>query len=107
LKKNILNFLIEDVDLEYASCDDFDSQQLLDYFENPIRIQQSQEKITMIKDYQEVEFHRSVARRQRSIYNEQRKDGKLLSDKILIEFDFKMKIKVPIGPKEVEYPFLY
>ena len=99
--------MIEDVDLEYASCDDFDSQQLLDYFENPIRIQQSQEKITMIKDYQEVEFHRSVARRQRSIYNEQRKDGKLLSDKILIEFDFKMKIKVPIGPKEVEYPFLY
>ena len=99
--------MIEDVELEYTSSDDFDSQQLLDFFENPIRIQQSQEKITMIKDYQEVEFHRSVARRQRSFYNEQRKDGTLLSGKILIEFDFKMKIKVPIGPKEVEYPFLY
>jgi hypothetical protein len=107
LKKNIINFLNEDVDLEYTSCDDFDSQQLLDYFENPIRNQQSKEKITMIKDYQELEFHRSVARRQRSIYNEQRKDGKLLSDKILIEFDFKMKIKVPIGPKEVENAFFY
>ena len=56
----------------------------------------------MIKDYQEVEFHRSVARRQRNIYNEQRKDAKLLREKILIEFDFKMKIKVPIGPKEVK-----
>ena len=99
--------MIEDVELEYTSSDDFDSQQLLDFFENPLRIQQSEEKITMIKDYQEVEFHRSVARRQRSIYNEQRKDGTLLSGKILIEFDFKMKIKVPIGPKEVEYPFLY
>ncbi len=99
--------MIEDVELEYTSSDDFDSQQLLDFFENPLRIQQSEEKITMIKDYQEVEFHRSVARRQRSIYNEQRKDGKLLSGKILIEFDFKMKIKVPIGPKEVEILFLY
>ena len=105
MKKKIFNFLIVDVDLEYTSSDDFDSQQLLDYLENPVRIQQSEEIITMIKDYQEVEFHRSVARRQRSIYNEQRKDSKLLSGKILIEFDFKMKIKVPIGPKEVEILF--
>ncbi len=102
MKKNIINFAIEDDNFEYFSCTDFDSYQILKYFENPVRIEQSKEKITMIKDYQEVEFHRSVARRQRNIYNEQRKDAKLLSEKILIEFDFKMKIKVPIGPKEVE-----
>ena len=94
-KENIKSF-------KYTSCDEFDSQQLLKYFEDPIRNEQSKEIITMIKDYMEVEFHRSVARRQRNIYNEQTNDAILLSKKILIEFDFKMKIKVPIGPKEVE-----
>ncbi len=102
MKKKIINYAIEDESFKYTSCDEFDSQQLLKYFEDPIRNEQSKEIITLIKDYMEVEFHRSVARRQRNIYNEQTNDAILLSKKILIEFDFKMKIKVPIGPKEVE-----
>ena len=57
--------------------------------------------IAKVKDYQEVEYHRSVSITQRESYNRDCKDKVLLSHKILIEFDFKEKIIVGIGPREV------
>ena len=74
---------------------------MLKFYKDPIRIERSQSIIEKIKDYQEVEFHRSIAKRQRNVYNEQRNDVELLKNNVLVEFDFKEKIKTPIGPKEV------
>ena len=59
--------------------------------------------IEKIKDFQEVEYHKSVAEMQRISYNKDCEDFELLSSSILIVFDFKeknsneiMKKKVPI-----------
>lgn len=105
LKREIIDFTIAADEYEFSSNTDFDSQHILQFYQSPIRIAASQDIITKIKDFQEVEFHRSVAKRQRIVYNEQRNDVKLLKKNVLIEFDFKEKIKTPIGPKEVSRLF--
>ena len=102
LKKEIIDFTILADEYEMSSNVDFDSQHILQFYENPIRKERSQEIIENIKDFQEVEFHRSVAKRQRAAYNEQRNDVQLLKNKLLIEFDFMEKIKTPMGPREVK-----
>jgi hypothetical protein len=101
LKKEIIDFTTVADEYEFSSSTDFDSQHILQFYEHPDRKEGSQEIISKIKDFQEVEFHRSVATRQRNKYNEQRTDVELLKKNVLIEFDFMEKIKVPIGPREV------
>ena len=44
--------------------------------------------------YREIEFHRNIADRQRNSYNSNRKDSLLLNNALLIEVDFKGKIKL-------------
>jgi len=90
---------------EYSSDVDFDSKQILEYFQSPLRKEQSREIISKIKDFQEVEFHRSVAKRQRNSYNEKLSDKELLKKWILIDFDFMEKLIVGIGPREISSSF--
>ena len=105
LKKYIINSL-GGLDHDYSSNLDFDSQHILDYYESPIRLKESEEMIVKIKEYQEVEFHHSIAKRQRNVYNQQRKDVQFLSENILIDFDFQQKLIVGIGPREVIYTLI-
>jgi len=100
LKREITNLIINS-DYDSTSVKSFDSTKLLEFFEQPSRKTQFAEAISMIKDYQEVEYHKSVADMQRASYNKDCKDFKKLSHKVLIEFDFKEKIIVGIGPREV------
>ena len=101
LKKEIIDFTIVADEYEFSSNVDFNSQHILEFYEDPIRKEMSKDIIEKIKDFQEVEFHRSVAKRQREAYNEQRNNSQLLKNNLLIEFDFMEKIKTPIGPREV------
>ena len=53
------------------------------------------------KDYQEYEFHKTIALKQREIYKNQKTNKLLLKDNILIEMDFKQKIIIGQGPRQV------
>lgn len=101
LKKEIIQMGNSD----YSSSIDFDSQQILEYFQSPVRIEQSKEIISKIKDLQEIEFHRSVAKRQRDYYNEKLLDKELLKKWVLIDFDFMEKLIVGVGPREISSSF--
>jgi len=101
LKKEIINYRIGVREYDYSSNIDFDSQQILDFYQSAERLEDSNEIISKIKDFQEIEYHQSISKRQRNVYNNQRKDSNLLNENILIEFDFKEKIIVGIGPREV------
>lgn len=51
--------------------------------------------------YDAIEFHKNVARCQRIAYNEHRKNADVLRGKIMIEVDFKQKIVIGLGPRQV------
>ena len=57
--------------------------------------------IQKINDLKSVEFHKSIATRQRKVYNKQRKDPNLLKNKILIDVDYKSKITLGEGPRQL------
>jgi len=86
---------------------EFDSQQILEFYQSKGKQNETNEIISKIKDFQEIEYHQSIAKRQRNVFNSQRKDAKLLNENILIEFDFKEKLIVGIGPNEVCILFGY
>ena len=55
----------------------------------------------MFQKIKYIKFHRQIADQQRMAYNSQRKDEILLGEKVLIEVDFKEKIRIPMGPKQI------
>ena len=66
--------------------------------------------ILKINDLKSIEFHKSIAKRQREVYNKLRdntkmRDKKLLKGKILIELDYKSKIRLGIGPRQLNKEF--
>ena len=54
-----------------------------------------------IFDLKEISLHKEIAKKQRDCYNSMRNDKILLKDKILIAMDFKLKIKLGEGPKQL------
>ena len=52
--------------------------------------------LSKLRDLKSVEYHRSIAKRQREAYNLMTSDQKFYNKSILIEFDFKQKIKYGI-----------
>lgn len=53
-----------------------------------------------LEDYEAIVFHKSVAKAQRAAYKEHLTvDG--LRNKVMIEIDFKQKIKIGMGPRQV------
>ena len=51
--------------------------------------------------YDSILFHKNIAKAQREAYNRDRTDIELLRNKILIEVDFKQKIVIGIGPRQI------
>jgi hypothetical protein len=49
--------------------------------------------LAKLNHLQSIEYHRFIAKRQRNIYNLMTSENKYYNDSILIEFDFKQKIK--------------
>ena len=104
LKKEIVDLLrVSSYDLN--STESFDTVEILKFFEDSSRKEQSFQTISKVKDYQEIEYHRHVARMQRESYNTDCRDFTLLSKKILIEFDYKEKLIVGICPREIGSDF--
>jgi hypothetical protein len=103
LKKELIA-IINQSNYDLPSNISFDSKKILEFLEKPSSIDRSA-AIAKLKDYQEVEYHRSVSVTQRESYNKDCKDKELLSRKVLIELDFKEKIIVGIGPREVTLTF--
>ena len=54
-----------------------------------------------VKALEIIKFHENVARAQRQAYNRHRQDANELSNKILIEVDFKQKIVIGFGPRQM------
>ena len=50
-------------------------------------------------------LHRNLGKTQRDCYNHMREDKRLLDDKILIVIDFKAKIKLAEGPRQLNNEF--
>ena len=76
------------------SAKSFESEKILEFLQDPLRILHSSDIISKVKDFQEVEYHRFVAEIQRTSYKKDCDDYVSLCCKILIEFDFKEKIIV-------------
>jgi hypothetical protein len=93
LKNEIVDILSKS-SYNLTSSKSFDSVKILEYFAQPSRKLNSSIVIEKIKDFQEVEYHKSVAEMQRISYNKDCEDFELLSSSILIVFDFKEKIIV-------------
>ena len=53
--------------------------------------------IDKIKNLESIEFHKSIARRQRVCYNKFRKIPSLLKGLLLIKLDYKSKIRSGVG----------
>ena len=53
-----------------------------------------------LERYDSYLFHRNVARAQRNAYNKHR-TAEHLKDKILIELDYKQKIKIGMSPRQI------
>ena len=50
--------------------------------------------LELIKKYKEVQFHLDVVNNQRDVYNMNCLDKELLKNHILIDMDFKMKVRI-------------
>jgi hypothetical protein len=50
--------------------------------------------LELIKKYKEVQFHLDVVNNQRDVYNMNCLDKDLLKNHILIDMDFKMKVRI-------------
>ena len=57
--------------------------------------------ITDFDSFKVIMFHQNVARAQRLAYNNHRTDVNHLRDKIMIEVDFKQKILIGFGPRQI------
>lgn len=58
-----------------------------------------------LQDYEAILFHKNVAKCQRLAYNNHRKNLEELRGKLLIELDFKEKIKIGMSPRQVSREF--
>ena len=47
-----------------------------------------------IEDYQQIEFHKEIADKQRTMYNKLCNSKEFLKDNLLIDMDFKERIKI-------------
>ena len=58
-----------------------------------------------LKNYEAVEYHKEIARQQRQAYNFQRESVMELKDKLMIVLDYKQKIAVGMGARQVNSEF--
>lgn len=61
------------------------------------------EKINVLNS---VEYHKSTAERQRRAYNQQRTNIELLEHSILIDIDYKQKLNLGDGPRQLNSNFI-
>ncbi len=95
LKRDIKLFMVEHADYDQ----EFDTNKILTYLRNNPS-ETSALKIEKVELFLSVEYHKSIAARQRKSYNRDRLDPILLNGKILIELDYKQKMLLGQGPRQ-------
>ena len=92
-----------------------DTSEMLSFFEKKLIIHLSGKNnennesknlnaiVTRLQKIELLEFHRSIALRQRQSYIKFRENFQ--DDTLFIEFDFKMKIQIGMSPEQVSYEF--
>jgi hypothetical protein len=81
----------------------FNLNEILEYLNQH---QQSSNHITKkVELYRAIQFHKKIASTQRSCYNEERLNPELLNGKIVIEIDYKQKILLGQGPRQMNSEF--
>lgn len=73
---------------------------LSQFTENHDSFELIKKTISDIRDCEALEYHKSIAKRQRESYNNMKNDTLLLKNSILIELDFKQKIVIGLGPRQ-------
>lgn len=61
--------------------------------------------VTDLNDYEAILFHKNVAQCQRIAYNDHHTNVNTLKNKVLIEIDFKQKIKIGLSPRQFSKEF--
>jgi hypothetical protein len=80
-------------ELQYVSEDTLDMDTVLSYLEHDVR-PLAIETIQLVKNHKEVQFHLDIVNNQRDVYNMNCIDKDLLKNHILIDMDFKMKVRI-------------
>ena len=58
-----------------------------------------------VDNYDSILYHKNIARSQRDAYNRDRTDVEVLRNKIMIDVDFKQKIVLGPGPRQINSDF--
>jgi hypothetical protein len=58
-----------------------------------------------LNDYETILFHKNIAQCQRIAYNDNHTNCNTLKNKVLIEIDFKQKIKIGLSPRQFSKEF--
>jgi hypothetical protein len=78
--------------------DEFDCDRLLNFFEDETKLIDVRKNLYDLKT---INFHKIIANRQREVYNKSRNNIEWLENAIVIELDFKQKINIGIGPRQL------
>jgi hypothetical protein len=70
-----------------------------------IQIAESKKFVADFEDYESIIFHQNVAKCQRLAYNDHHTNVETLRGKIMIEVDFKEKIKIGLSPRQISKEF--
>ncbi len=57
--------------------------------------------LEILNDYEQILFHQNVNKLQRACYNENHKSIHTMTNKVLIELDYKQRIKIGMSPRQV------
>ena len=57
--------------------------------------------VELINDYEQIVFHQNVNKVQRACYNNHHKLISILNNKLLIEIDYKQRIRIGMSPRQV------
>ncbi len=127
LRKNIVNYFKEEYYLLQDDLNDLDSvEKASDYFKNKaielrtnfesstdttfrlqtkVEYEKCNKIIQDLDDYRVILFHKNVAKSQRLAYNNDYKKVDSLRGKIMVEVDFKEKIKIGLSQRQASKEF--
>ena len=106
--KQIIREIKKEVEINrYDFKQEYKAENLFNYFNQMLNRINNDSSLKIrgildkINDLKSIEFHKEIARRQREIYNKTREKPSYLKGNILIELDYKSKIRLGVGPRQL------
>ena len=102
--------VVEMKDFFYKKTANLQQELLLESDENEkTKLQEAfnnhKEILTILDDYEQIIFHKNIARVQRQAYYAYLNNPTLLENKVLIELDFKQKIVLGMSPRQISQEY--